>query len=57
MQRTWEHERTIAPEDGGTRVTDRVTFVPRLPGAGRVAEPIVRRVFTHRHDRLRSAFQ
>ena len=29
--RLWEHERTLAPVAGGTRVHDRVTFRPRLP--------------------------
>jgi hypothetical protein len=36
--RTWEHERTLRPlEDGGARLTDRVAFVPRLPGTWHAA--------------------
>src|SRR5947207_12757197 len=36
-QRTWEHERTLEPRPGGgTRVTDRVRFEPRLPGVARL---------------------
>ena len=35
--RVWEHERTLEPLDGGgTRVTDRVRFEPRVRVAGRV---------------------
>jgi len=47
----WEHERTVEPA-GGTActVTDRLTFEPRLPGAGRV----VGLFFAHRHRRLRA---
>ena len=52
VQRTWEHERTVEPEGDGSRVTDRVTFEPRLPGGALLATPLVRRVFEHRHRRL-----
>jgi ligand-binding SRPBCC domain-containing protein len=52
-QRSWEHERTIA-EDG--TVTDRVTFATRLPGGERIARPVVRALFRHRHRRLSARF-
>jgi len=51
-QRAWEHERTLAPEGLGTRVTDRVAFVPRVPGAGVLLAPVFAAVFRHRHRRL-----
>jgi hypothetical protein len=53
LQRTWEHERTLG--DDGT-VTDRVTFASRLPGAERVARPVVHALFRHRHRRLSGRF-
>jgi hypothetical protein len=56
LQRVWEHERTVVPEGGGCRVTDRVTFEPRLPGAARLAGPLVERIFRHRHRRLVARF-
>ncbi len=53
VQRSWEHERTLG-EDG--TVTDRVTFASRLPGAERLARPLVAAVFRHRHRRLSARF-
>ena len=51
--RRWEHERTLQPlEDGGTRVTDRVAFEPRLPGTARAHRAVIARIFRHRHRRL-----
>jgi hypothetical protein len=54
--RAWEHERTLdrLPE-GGTRLTDRVRFAPRLPGTGRAHRAVIRAIFRHRHRRLRRA--
>lgn len=54
-QRVWEHERTLAPRDGGTLLSDRVEFQPRLPGGG-LLTPVFRAVFRHRHRRLRRRF-
>jgi ligand-binding SRPBCC domain-containing protein len=54
LQAVWEHERTVEPVDGGTRITDRVKVRPRLPIA--LTRPIVATLFTHRHRRLRRAF-
>jgi ligand-binding SRPBCC domain-containing protein len=52
--RVWEHERTLHPRaDGGTQLTDRVSFVPRLPGTVRVHRTVVTAIFRHRHRRLR----
>jgi ligand-binding SRPBCC domain-containing protein len=52
LQRRWDHDRTLTPDGAGTVVTDRVTFVPRMGGAG-LAAPLVRALFAHRHRRLR----
>ena len=35
--RRWEHERTLTPVPGGTRVHDRVILEPRLPIPGLAA--------------------
>lgn len=58
-QRSWCHERALAPEvDGACRITDRITFVPRA--ATIVIAPIYwllsRGVFAWRHRRLRARF-
>jgi ligand-binding SRPBCC domain-containing protein len=55
--RVWEHERTLEPLDGGgTRVTDRVRFEPRVPGTARLHRTVVAAIFRHRHRRLRRCF-
>jgi ligand-binding SRPBCC domain-containing protein len=55
-QRVWEHERTLAPDGDGCRVTDRVSFETRIPGTAGLTRAIAGRVFRHRHRRLRRAF-
>jgi hypothetical protein len=55
-QRCWEHERTLEPIDGGCRVTDRVSWQPRLGLPGRPLRPVVGSFFRHRHKRLRRHF-
>jgi ligand-binding SRPBCC domain-containing protein len=55
--RVWEHERTLKPDgDSATRVRDRLSFEPRLPGSGPLAERVIRATFRHRHRRLRRRF-
>ncbi len=54
--RSWRHERTLVPVSGGTEITDRVTFDPRLPGVGPLVERIVGAVFRRRHAVLRRRF-
>ncbi|MEM9176160.1 MAG: hypothetical protein AAGC67_13110 [Myxococcota bacterium] len=56
-QRSWEHERSLVDEDGGTRITDRVAFASRLPLLEPVFAPIFRAVFEWRHHRLRKRFR
>jgi ligand-binding SRPBCC domain-containing protein len=53
---SWQHERTITPDTGGTAVVhDRVTFQPRV--ALRLTAPLlavgIGAFFSHRHRRLR----
>ena len=57
--RRWEHERTLTPVDGGTRVHDRVALEPRLhvPGLASLLAVVVRAFFTHRHRRLARHFR
>ena len=55
-QRSWEHERTIEPTDGGCLVTDRVSWQPRLGLPGGPLRPIIGWFFRHRHKRLQRYF-
>ena len=55
--RVWEHERTLeALPAGGTRVSDRVEFVPRIRLTARLHRAVIRALFAHRHRRLRARF-
>lgn len=55
--RRWEHERTLHPlEDGGTRLTDRVAFVPRMPRTAPTHRAAIAAIFRHRHRRLERVF-
>jgi ligand-binding SRPBCC domain-containing protein len=55
--RSWEHERTLQPlEDGGTRLTDRVAFAPRMAGTARIHRAVITAIFRHRHRRLKQFF-
>lgn len=56
--RRWEHERTLTPVAGGTRVHDRVTLQPRLaiPGLAALLARVVDAFFKHRHRRLRDYY-
>jgi ligand-binding SRPBCC domain-containing protein len=50
----WRHERSLATGDGGTVLTDRLTFEPKfLP---RLVRWFVTRLFEHRHSVLRRRF-
>lgn len=55
-QRSWEHERTLEPAEGGCLVTDRVCWQPRLGLPGRPLRPLIAWFFRHRHKRLRKHF-
>lgn len=56
LQRRWRHERTLAAEGAGTRITDRLTVEPRLGLAAPLVARVVPRVFAHRHRRLVARF-
>jgi ligand-binding SRPBCC domain-containing protein len=54
---SWQHEREVVPVgDDECEITDRLELEPRAPlraiGGARLAEGVVRRIFTHRHRRL-----
>jgi ligand-binding SRPBCC domain-containing protein len=56
-QRTWEHDRTVVPAgEHACVVTDRIGFVPRVPGIVPLLRPIFRWMFRHRPRRLRRRF-
>jgi ligand-binding SRPBCC domain-containing protein len=55
-QRLWEHERVIQPDGAGCELVDRVAHDPRVPVAQRAQSALLRRVFHHRHRRLRRRF-
>jgi ligand-binding SRPBCC domain-containing protein len=57
-QRAWEHARTIEPEpaSGGSVITDRVAWEPRLPVPAQALRPLFGAIFRHRHRRLRRRF-
>jgi ligand-binding SRPBCC domain-containing protein len=58
-QRVWEHERVVEPlgaPGGGCRVTDRLGFEPRIARLEALYEAVFRRMFAHRHRRLRKRF-
>jgi hypothetical protein len=56
--RVWEHERTLDPVGADRcRVTDRLTWEPRLPLPGALLRPLIHAIFKHRHRRLRLRFQ
>src|SRR5512143_677123 len=50
------HERSVEPAAGGSIVTDRVRFVPRLPALAPLFLPVFRLSFRVRHWTLRRMF-
>lgn len=50
--RSWRHERSVEAVDGGSRLTDRLSPEPRVPGTGPLVRAVVRALFAHRHRRL-----
>ena len=53
--RVWRYE--LEPVDGGTRVTDRIEFEPRVPLVGGALRALFTAVFRHRHARLGAHFR
>lgn len=57
LQRVWRHERILEPLGADQcRITDVVSFAPRLHFLGPLVRIFVGRIFVHRHRRLRSRF-
>jgi ligand-binding SRPBCC domain-containing protein len=56
VQRTWRHERIVEPVASGCVVRDQLTFEPRVALMRPFVTAIVRRLFEHRHARLRRRF-
>jgi ligand-binding SRPBCC domain-containing protein len=55
--RRWEHRRELRDVGGGrTEVTDTIGYEPRLSLLGGLLEPVLRRIFSHRHRRLARHF-
>lgn len=55
-QREWRHERLVEAVDGGTLVTDRLAFVPRIRALGPLQLWVFRAAFALRHRNLRRIF-
>ena len=55
-QRQWTHERSLEPTDDGVRLLDRITFEPKIPGAGAILAPLLHLVFRNRHRKLVGLF-
>ena len=56
MQRRWRHERRLRDAVSGCVVTDHLVVEPRLRMTQPVVGAAVRRLFSHRHRRLRRRF-
>lgn len=56
LQREWVHRRRIKPLEQGCEVVDEVDATPRIGFLKPVVMWIVKRVFRHRHQRLRRRF-
>ncbi len=55
-QRLWIHERWIDDVPGGSRLTDRLSFEPRVAWLGALQGLSFQFFFRHRHRRLRRRF-
>jgi ligand-binding SRPBCC domain-containing protein len=55
-QRFWEHERTLTPAGAGTRICDRVRYVPRMTLLAPLYRRILGAAFGLRHRNLRRIF-
>jgi ligand-binding SRPBCC domain-containing protein len=55
-QRVWVHERSLEEVGEHCRLTDRISYEPRLPVPDVLLRGLYRFVFRHRHRRLRRRF-
>ena len=56
LQRHWRHERILVEDGSGCRISDTVSFEPRLKLLGPLARLVVAGLFAHRHRRLRARY-
>ncbi len=54
--RLWRHTRTVSESGTGSTIEDVLDFEPRGPVPQALSEWFVRRIFEHRHARLRETF-
>ena len=52
----WRHTREVCPTEHGSEMADLLEFEPRWPIPTAAVSWLIRRIFTHRHSRLRRAF-
>ena len=55
-QREWQHERVIEQAPGGSTITDRISFAPRVSWLGPLFLAVFRMAFALRHRNLRRIF-
>ncbi|APR77631.1 Hypothetical protein A7982_02978 [Minicystis rosea] len=48
--------RRLEPTDDGVRVSDTITFEPKIPGTGALLAPLLHLVFENRHRKLVGLF-
>jgi len=56
LQRKWDHDRAVVPDGGHSILSDRVEVIPRIWLFSMPTRWLVRRIFEHRHARLRSLY-
>jgi hypothetical protein len=56
IQKVWIHRRRIVGSGKGCIVSDELEFQPRLPLPAAIPAALARRVFEHRHARLRDRY-
>jgi ligand-binding SRPBCC domain-containing protein len=56
-QREWQHERVVEPAAGGSTITDRISFSPRVSWLGPLFLAVFRLAFRLRHWQLRRMFR
>ena len=55
-QREWRHERLVEPASGGSTLTDRISFTPRIAWLGPLFYLVFWLAFALRHRNLRRIF-
>ncbi len=55
-QRAWQHERIVEPVGDGARLTDRVSFAPRVSWLDGLYRVVFLAIFRWRHRNVRALF-